>query len=192
MSFIIPYLHAGLLPSVLFRLGLCASRKPWFCAFFFFLIAFWGAQHRTWHLVCSAHPVWVKGGVEAKMERTPPVLQHVFPHLRVASETMHMEASSLILQGSTELVTLVCMDTVPQEQQTTGTRGLGVLLGKNWWVSHSLRGARPSDMTRRKRHGRSRRSDCDFEICIFLKLLRLMVKCYKDLRCQLPVFVTGK
>lgn len=84
------------------------------------------------------------------MERTSPVLQHVFPHLRVASETMHMEASSLILQGSTELVTLVCMDTVPQEQQTTGTRGLGVLLGKNWWVSHSLRGARPSGMTRRE------------------------------------------
>lgn len=128
--------------------------------FCFFLIAFWGAQHRTWHLVCSAHPVWVKGGVEAKMERTSPVLQHVFPHLRVASETMRMEASSLILQGSTELVTLVCMDTVPQEQQTTGTRGLGVLLGKNWWVSHSLRSARPSGMTRRKRHGRSRRSDC--------------------------------
>lgn len=33
---------------------------------------------------------------------------------------------------------------------------------------------------------------CDFEICIFLKLLHLMVKCYKDLHCQLPVFVTGK
>lgn len=53
---------------------------------------------------------------------------------------MRMEASSLILQGSTELVTLVCMDTVPQEQQTTGSRGLGLLLGKNWWAVHSLRG----------------------------------------------------
>lgn len=48
-----------------------------------------------------------------------------------------MEASSLILQGSTELVTLVCVDTVLQEQQTTGSRGLGVLLGKNWWAGQS-------------------------------------------------------
>lgn len=92
------------------------------CFFFFFKLLS-GTQHRTWHLVCSAHPVWVKEGVEAKMERISPVLQHVFPHLRVASETMRMEASSLILQGSTELVTLVCMDTVLQEQQTTGPEG---------------------------------------------------------------------
>lgn len=118
MSFIIPYLHAGLLPSILFHLGVCASRKPWFCDFFF-LNLLSGTQHRTWHLVCLAHPVWAKGVVDAKMERTSPVLQHFFPCLIVASEklseTMHMEASSLILQGSTELVTLMCMDTMPQE-----------------------------------------------------------------------------
>ena len=71
---------------------------------------------------------------------------------------MRMEASRLKLQGSTELVTLVCMDTVPQEQQTTGSRGLGVLLGKNWWAVHSLRGAWHKAIG--KRHGRSRRSDC--------------------------------
>lgn len=87
---------------------------------------------------------------------------------------MHMEASSLILQGSTELVTLVCMDTMPQEQQTTGSRGLGVLLGKNWWADHSLRGAW------HKAHWRGQGETswelkkvrlpgtCDFEICIFL------------------------
>lgn len=51
-----------------------------------------------------------------------------------------------------------------------------MLLGKNWWVGHSLRvhGTRPSgvakEMSREVKKVQLPRT-CDFEICIFLKFL---------------------
>lgn len=87
----------------------------------------------------------MKGGVEAEVERNITSSTASLPHLRVAreklSEMVHTEASSFILEGNTQLVTLLCLDTVLQEQQTTGSCGLGGLLGKNWWAGHRLSSA---------------------------------------------------